>query len=122
MKHFKRYVSSAFLAKALENFVRKSSFMNERIQFYIKRIKEGRLQEMWLQTKWIYQYVRRYWKAMIFYTLLGMTGTVISLLSSLVSKDLVDIITRQETGRVLQTFAIMIGLRVGTTVMNQISS
>lgn len=96
--------------------------MNERIQFYIKRIKEGRLQEMWLQTKWMYRYVRRYWKAMIFYTLLGMTGTVVSLLSSLVSKDLVDIITGHETGRVVQTFAIMIGLNVGTTIMNQISS
>jgi len=96
--------------------------MNERIQFYIKRIKEGRLQEMWRQTKWIYQYVRCYWKAMIFYTLLGMTGTVIGLLSSLVSKDLVDIITGHETGRVVQTFAVMIGLKVGTTVMNQLSS
>ena len=96
--------------------------MNERIQFYLKRIKEGRLQEMWRQTKWIYQYARKYWVAMIFYTLLGMTGTVVSLLSSLVSKDLVDIITGHESGRLVQTFAVMIGLNVGTTVMNQISS
>lgn len=96
--------------------------MKERIQFYIKRIKEGRLQEMWLQTKWIYQYARRHWKAMIFYTLLGMVGTVISLLSSLVSKDLVDIITGHETGLVVQTFAIMLGLTIGTTIMGQISN
>ena len=96
--------------------------MNERIQFYIKRIKEGRLQEMWQQTKWMYQYARRYWLAMIFYTLLGMTGTLVSLLTSMVSKDLVDIITGHETGRVVQTFAMMIGLNVGTTIMNQISN
>jgi len=96
--------------------------MKERIQFYFKRIKEGRLQEMWQQTQWIYSYARHYWKAMIFYTLLGMVGTVISLLSSLVSKDLVDIITGHETGMVVQTFAIMIGLNIGTTIMNQISS
>lgn len=96
--------------------------MKERIQFYINRIKEGRLKEMWLQTKWIYQYARHHWMAMIFYTLLGMVSTVISLLTSLVSKDLVDIITGHETGLVVQTFAIMIGLAIGTTVMGQISN
>ena len=37
-------------------------------------------------------------------------------------KDLVDIITGHETGLVVQTFAIMIGLNIGTTIMNQISS
>ena len=66
--------------------------MKERIAFYLKRIKEGRLQEMWYQTKWIYRYARRYWKAMIFYTLLGMMGTVVGLLTSMVSKNLIDII------------------------------
>ncbi|MBP3568928.1 MAG: ABC transporter ATP-binding protein [Lachnospiraceae bacterium] len=96
--------------------------MKERLQFYVKRIKEGRLQEMWKQTKWVYQYARRYWKAMFFYTLLGMTGTVVSLLAGLVSKDLVDIITGHETGRVIQTFALMIGLNIGNTIVTQISS
>ncbi len=96
--------------------------MKERISFYIKRIKEGRLQEMWVQTRWIYQYARHHWKAMIFYTLLGMVGTVVSLGSSLVSRDLVDIITGHQTGAVVRTFAMMIGLNIGTTVMNQISS
>lgn len=95
--------------------------MKERLQFYIKRIKEGRLQEMWKQTKWVYQYARRYWKAMIFYTLLGMTGTIVSLFAGLVSKDLVDIITGHETDMVIQTFALMIGLNIGNTVLTQIS-
>ena len=96
--------------------------MKERLKFYLNRIKEGRLQEMWLQTKWIYMYARHYWKAMIFYTLLGMVGTVVSLFSSMVSRDLVDIITGHQTGELIETFAIMIGLNVGTTVMNQISN
>lgn len=95
--------------------------MKERIAFYIKRIKEGRLQEMWFQTKWIYRYARRYWKAMIFYTMLGMMGTVVGLLTSMVSKNLIDIITGHETGALLQTFAVMIGLNIGTMLMNQIS-
>ena len=54
--------------------------MNEKLKFYIQRIKEGRLQEMWLQTKWIYTYARRYWLAMVLYTALGMVTTVVGLL------------------------------------------
>ncbi len=95
--------------------------MREKLKFYFGRIKAGRLAEMKRQTLWIYQYARRYWLIMIFYTLLGMVGTAVSLLSSLVSKDLVDIITGHEAGEVVKTFAIMIGLNVGTTFLNQIS-
>lgn len=80
------------------------------------------MQEMWIQTKWIYQYARRYWLAMIFYTVLGLSGTVISLGSSVVSKDLVDIITGHETGMLVRTFCMMIGLNLGNTFINQISS
>jgi len=96
--------------------------MKERIIFYINRVKAGRLQEMWKQTKWIYQYTRRYWHAMILYTVLGLVGTVVSLIASMVSKELVDIITGHETGLVVQTFAIMIGFNIGTVFINQIST
>lgn len=96
--------------------------MKERILFYFNRIKEGRLQEMWKQTVWMYQYVRRHWHAMVLYTLIGMTSTVVSLLGSVVSKDLVDIITGHESGVLVQTFAVMIGLNIGNAVISQLSS
>ncbi len=95
--------------------------MKQKIRFLIGRIKAGRLGEMRRQTIWIYQYARHYWLTMIFYTLLGMVGTVVALLTSLVSKDLVDIITGHQTGEIVKTFSIMIGLNVGTTFLNQIS-
>lgn len=95
--------------------------MRERLNFYIKRIKEGRLKEFIRQTKWIYRYARRYWPAMIFYTVLGMFGTVVSLGSSLVSKNMVDIITGHETGMLVGTFCLMIGLNLGNSVVNMIS-
>ncbi len=87
-----------------------------------KRIREGILTDMLAQTKWIYQYARRYWLAIVFYTLIGLTGTVVSLGSSLVSKDLIDIITGHQTGELLKAFCAMIGLALGGTVMNQFSS
>ena len=95
--------------------------LKENIRFFIGRIKAGRLQEMRQQTLWIYQYARHYWMVMIFYTMLGMFGAVVSLVSGLVSRDLVDIITGHESGAVIQTFAIMVGLNIGTTLISQIS-
>lgn len=95
--------------------------MREKLAFYIRRIKEGRLQEMWRQTKWIYGYARHYWLAMILYTALGMVSTVVALLSSFVSRDLVDIITGRQTGAVVATFAAMIGLGVGSTILGMVS-
>ncbi|MBQ6697188.1 MAG: ABC transporter ATP-binding protein [Lachnospiraceae bacterium] len=96
--------------------------MKQKISNRISHIKNGNLWEKWKQVKWIYQYGKKHWPAMIFYTLLGMTGTVVSLISSLISKDLVDIITGYETGRLVTTFCMMIGINVGTTLINQVSN
>ncbi len=96
--------------------------MRERIAFYIRRIKAGALKSRMRQTVWIYQYARHYWLPMIFYTALGMVGTVVALLTSLVSRDLVDIITGHHAGAVVKTFALMIGLNVGSTLLNLVSS
>ena len=91
-------------------------------KYYIKRMKEGALHEIWEETIWIYEYARHYWKAMIFYTLLGLTGTAISLISSMISRDMVDIITGHQTGLLLKTFSLYIGFSIGNIVLNQISS
>lgn len=80
--------------------------MKEKILLIWKHLKQGTLKKMWKQTLWIYQYGRRYWKAMILYTLLGLVGTGVSLVSSLISRDLVDIITGHQTGKLISTFMI----------------
>lgn len=96
--------------------------MKEKLLFFWGRIKAGRIQEMWLQTKWIYQYARRHWAAMIFYTLLGMMGTVLSLGGGLVSRDLVDIVTGRQTGQLIMTFSMMIVLNVGNSLISYVTS
>lgn len=92
------------------------------LKHILQRLQEGILQEMWSEIKWIYNYARHYWKHMILYTLLGLTGTAFSLISSLISKDLVDIITGHQTGPLIETFCIMIGFTIGNTVLTQISN
>lgn len=70
---------------------------------------------------WVGGYAVRYWKEMLFYTILGLSGTALSLISSLVSKDLVDIITGHQTGKLVTTFIFMICMTLGSTLVTQIS-
>lgn len=87
-----------------------------------KRIQKGILQDMLRQTRWIYDYARHYWWAMILYTALGLTGTILGLGSSIVSKNLVDIITGHETGELVRTFCMMVGLSVSNIFISQITN
>lgn len=96
--------------------------MFKKISFYIKRIKEGRLKEMRLQTKWIFSYSKKYVWQMLFYTALGMVNTVVSLLLGLVSKDLVDIITGHQTGEVLKYFIMMIVYNIVSMGLGQLAT
>ena len=77
---------------------------------------------MWAQSKWILQYGRRYWKSMVVYTLLGIAGSGVSLVSSFISKDLIDIITGHQTGKLLSTFAAMIGFSIANILFSQAST
>lgn len=95
--------------------------MKNKLQLIWKYLRQGTLQKMWRQTLWIYQYGRRYWKSMILYTLLGITGSCVSLVSSLISKDLVDIITGHQTGKLISTFAAMIGFSIANILVSQAS-
>lgn len=96
--------------------------MSVTVKHIIKRMKEGLLQEIWQETLWVYQYARQYRKAMIFYTFLGLTGTAVALLSSLISRDMVDIITGHKTGLLIRTFCLYIGFSVGNILITQVTS
>ncbi len=96
--------------------------MLTRLKHYINQIRKGRLQEILGQLSWIYRYARPHMGFICLYTLLGMSGTLVSLFSSLVSRDLVDIITGRNTGELLTTFLIMISVTLGSGVISQISS
>ena len=95
--------------------------MKQKLKLIKKYLQKDSLRKLTRQGLWIGQYARRYWKAMVLYTLLGVMGTGVSLVSSLISKDLVDIITGHETGRLISTFAAMIGFSIGNILVAQAS-
>lgn len=94
--------------------------MKERIQFYWRRIREGRLKEMINQTIWIYSYVRKYWLSIIIYTGIGLVGTGVSMVISFLSKDLVDVITQHKASELIKTFVMYISFTMINVVISQI--
>lgn len=94
--------------------------MKAKLQFYWKRIREGRLQEMYEQTLWLYSYVRTYWLSIVIYTAIGLSGTVISLITSLLSRDLVDIITGHNSTELIKTFVMYISFTLANVILSRI--
>lgn len=110
------------LRRLLYRLCREEPDWRQQMKTFIAKLKpKQNISDMWKRVVWLYQYGRLYWKEMIFYTLLGLAGTGMSLVGSLVSKSLVDIITGHETGQVVTTFCIMIGMNLGSTLVTQLS-
>lgn len=94
--------------------------MIAKLQFYLKRIQDGRLKEMRAQTLWLYSYVRKYWFSIVLYTLIGLGGTGISLITSLLSRDLVDIVTGHKSNELLKTFIMYISFTLANVILSKI--
>ncbi len=93
-----------------------------KILHYAERVKEGRIQEILHELKWVYGYGRKHILAIAIYTALGMSGSLAFLWNSLISRDLVDMITGHKTGDLIKTFALMIGVQLLNTAITQITT
>ena len=77
-----------------------------------QRWREGTFGEILDDWRWIFSYSKRYKRAILFYTVLGVLSTVLSLVASIAGKEVIDIITGYETSRLGFMIAIMLGSAV----------
>ena len=75
----------------------------------IHRWKEGTFGEIIDDWRWIFSYSKKYKGTILFYTLLGIASTSFSLVSSVASKYLIDIVTGYQTSRLAVLLIIMVG-------------
>lgn len=87
-----------------------------------QKVRDGTLREMWREAKWISVYIRRYRAVIAIHILLGILGTVLSLLSSVAMKTLIDVVTGFQTGAIWSAAAWMAGLLLGSAGMQAVSS
>lgn len=96
--------------------------MIKKIGHIIERVKEGVLNDIWNSIIWAYHYAHSYWMSIIFYIAIGFIGSVTALITSFISKNLVDIITGYQTGPLIKNFGLFICLSVANIIIGQISA
>lgn len=87
-----------------------------------RRWKDGTFGEIVDDWKWIFSYSARYKGAIAFYLFLGIFSTTLSLVSSVASKYIIDIITGHDSSRLWVMIAVMVGSTVFSLVFGSLIS
>ena len=94
----------------------------EFIKKVIRKIKEGMLQEMYEETKWMYTYAKKYKFQIVFYIFLGVLTTVMGLASSVGSKYLIDAVTGQDSGNIALIALFIVAMGIFSIGINAITT
>lgn len=94
----------------------------ESLNILIKRWRDGTFSEILDDWKWIFTYSARYKGVIVFYTILGIISTTLGLVSSVISKQLIDIITGYKTEQLPSLIVMILGSTVLSLVANSILS
>ena len=90
------------------------------------RWKEGTFNEIIDDWKWIFSYSKRYKGTIVFYTLLGIVSSSLTLVSGVVSKYVIDIVTGYKTDKLGLLAALMVGSALFSlvfgSVLNRVST
>ncbi len=78
------------------------------VQFIIDKVDDGTYREFFGDCKWIFSFSKKYKNVIIFYTFLGIFSTTLSLVSSVASKYMIDIITGYEFSKLWVLAVIMV--------------
>ncbi len=107
-----------------ENTPKNASF--ESLDILISRWKNGTFSEILEDWKWILGYSARYKGAIAFYVILGIFSTTLGLVSSVVSKYLIDIITSYQKEKLVSLIVLFLVSSVGglafESLINRIST
>lgn len=87
-----------------------------------KKWNNGTLRDTWEEWLWIWSYGKRYTKEILFYVFLGIFGTVFSLAASILSKNLIDVVTGVQTDRIGVLVAVMIPMALVSMIASSLLS
>ena len=94
----------------------------ESIKMILQKLKDGSIKQMWDEFKWMFSYGKNYKKEIIFYTFLGIFSTIMTLISSIASKELINIVTGVQKNRALEMVVLMVSMSLFSLLFGQIMS
>ncbi len=97
-------------------------FRSKAVQLILNKIGDGTFNEFLDDWKWIFSFGRKYLRIIIFYTILGVASSTTSLISSVASKYMIDIITGFEFSKLGFLALVMVGSMVVSLVFSSLVS
>ncbi len=97
-------------------------FQSDAIQAIIKHMTDGTLSEFIGDWKWIFSFTKKYRWIVIFYTVMGIVGSTLSLGSSYVGRILINIVVGQEREQLWVLICAMLGMTLFSLALSSVSS
>ncbi|MBR6902906.1 MAG: ABC transporter ATP-binding protein, partial [Clostridia bacterium] len=95
---------------------------SDNLQVLINKIYDGTFKEFLDDWKWIFSFSKKYRLIVVFYTLVGIFGSSLSLGAAYVSKTLINIIVGKQIDKVWILLGTMIGMTIFSLLLSSISS
>lgn len=88
----------------------------------LRKLNRGLLHDVWCETRWIYRHTRAYKKSILIFILIGLLTTVLSLVSAVLSKRLINFIIAQKGWYVMQSGILVVLFSLFSILFGAISS
>lgn len=93
-------------------------FQSDAVQVMLDKWSDGTFKEFIGDWKWIFGFSKKYRWIVVFYTLIGIIGSTLSLGSAYVSRILINIIVDRQTDKLWILAASMVGMLVLSLVLS----
>lgn len=97
-------------------------FHSEAVQKLWDGLHDGTIREFLDDWKWIFSYSKKYRWIVVFYVLVGIFGSTISLGSAYVSRILINIVVGQQQDKLWILVSVMIGMTLFSLVLSSVNS
>ncbi len=87
----------------------------------IRKIKDGTIAQMVKELRWIVKLSKKYTWAIVWYVLLGILGIGATLCSSVISKNIIDIVTGYKQGMIISVAIAYITMQLAKIVLSAIA-
>ena len=89
---------------------------------FLRKLNRGVLHDVWCETRWIYRHTRAYKKSILLFILIGLLTTVLSMVSAVLSKRLINYIIAEKGWHVLQNGILVVLFSLFSILFGAISS
>ncbi len=95
---------------------------SESLSAIYKRMKNGTLKDVWTDWKWIFRFTRRHKGSIILYTLFGIFSSILSLVTGIAGKHLIDAIIALDLSKLFFLILILGSSALVTIVFRSLAS